>query len=195
MKRTISLAVVALALPHAMLLAQAPAAPVPSAPGRVITETMHASATLYSGWLMTAFDSIPAAKYGFKPTPVQQSVGYVAQHLEGANYYLCTRFAGMTHPETAKDSLADTVKALWPKDTLVARLKASFDFCQRAFATVTDANMTDSIPAGAPGSGRKAVRARAVLIFVLDLVDHYSQIANYMRLNNMVPPSSYPKPK
>ena len=36
-------------------------------------------------------------------------------------------------------------------------------------------------------------RARMVLVYVADLVDHYSQIANYMRLNGMLPPSSYPR--
>jgi hypothetical protein len=45
-----------------------------------------------------------------------------------------------------------------------------------------------------PGfGGRKMVRARLVDIFVLDLVDHYSQIAIYMRLNGMLPPSAYPR--
>jgi hypothetical protein len=39
------------------------------------------------------------------------------------------------------------------------------------------------------------VRARLAVVFVTDLVDHYSQIANYMRINGLVPPSSYPRPK
>ncbi len=175
-----------------MLFAQQPMAPVPSGPGMVITGTMHTSAMLYGGWLKTAFDSIPASKFGFRPTPQQQTIGYIAQHLEAANYLLCSRFGGLTPPMTARDSLADTIKAQWPKDTLVARLKASLEFCHRAFAAVNDANLTDSIAAGPPGSGRKSVRVRAVQIFVLDLADHYSQLANYMRLNGMVPPSSFP---
>ena len=87
-----------------------------------------------AGWLTSAFDSIPASKYGYKPTPVQQSVGYVAQHLENANYQLCSRFGGPAYVMTARDSLADTVKAAWPKDTLTARLKASFAYCDAAMA-------------------------------------------------------------
>jgi hypothetical protein len=74
----------------------------------------------YGRWLIEAFDSIPESKYGYKPTPVQQSVGYIAQHLENANYQLCERMSGVKHPLSAKDSLADTVKAKWPKDTLTA---------------------------------------------------------------------------
>jgi hypothetical protein len=33
-----------------------------------------------------------------------------------------------------------------------------------------------------------------VLGHALDLTDHYSQIANYMRLNNMLPPTALPRP-
>jgi hypothetical protein len=28
----------------------------------------------------------------------------------------------------------------------------------------------------------------------LDMADHYSQIANYMRLNNLIPPTALPRP-
>jgi hypothetical protein len=33
-----------------------------------------------------------------------------------------------------------------------------------------------------------------VLGHALDLADHYSQLANYMRLNNILPPSALPRP-
>lgn len=177
------LSVAAIVLPAALAAQQPTANP--------ITNTFKASGARYAGWLTAAFDSIPAGKYGYRPTPVQQSIGYVAQHLEDANYQLCSRFGGPARTLTARDSLADTVKAAWPKDTLVARLKASFAYCDAAMATVTDAKLADEIPAG-PG-GRTAPRARMVLIYVTDLVDHYSQLANYMRLNGMVPPSSLPR--
>jgi opacity protein-like surface antigen len=118
------LTVAALALPAALSAQQAAAPQQP--PANPITTAFKTSGARYAGWLTAAFDSIPASKYGYKPTPVQQSVGYVAQHLEGANYQLCSRFGGPAPTMTARDSLADTVKAAWPKDTLTTRLKASF---------------------------------------------------------------------
>jgi uncharacterized damage-inducible protein DinB len=184
--RPVRVVLAALIVPAA-LAAQQPAA-------NPITQSYRAFGTRYGGWLTAAFDSIPADKYGFKPTAVQQTVGYVAQHLEDANYQLCARFGGLERTMTARDSLADTIKAGWPKDTLVARLKASLAFCDSALARVDDAQLADELPAGPPGSGRTAVRARYLLAFVTDLVDHYSQIANYMRLNAMVPPSAQPRP-
>ena len=46
------------------------AAPLASVPGTVVTSTMRNWGTQYANWLMAAFDSIPADKYGYKPTPV-----------------------------------------------------------------------------------------------------------------------------
>jgi uncharacterized damage-inducible protein DinB len=183
-----------IAVAPVMLAAQNPAeAPQPSA-GNPITAQFTAFGGHYGGWLMAAFDSIPEGKYHYRPTAAQQSVGYIAQHLEDANYALCERIGGITHPIGAKDSLADTVKAMWPKDTLVARLRASLLFCRDAFARVDDAKLTDEVPAGFPPSGQTTQRVRFLLLFVSDLAEHYSQIASYMRLMGMTPPSALPRP-
>lgn len=135
-------------------------------------------AAVFGGRLVAAFDSIPESSYDYRPTPPQQSIGYIAQHLEHANYSLCERLGELKHPSTAKDSLADTIKARWPKDTLVARLRASFHFCDSAVAQV--------------GQLRSAAVAGTLLAFETDLAEHYSQLASYMRLLGMVPPSALP---
>ena len=156
-----------------------------------ITETIKGFG-YYGGWLVAAFDSIPANQYGFRPTPAQQTVGHIAQHLEDANYQLCARFGGRVRTITDRDSLPEAVKAAWPKDTLVARLRASLAFCGAAMQTLTDANLGDELPS--TPVMRQAPRARWVLLFLTDLADHYSQIANYMRILGLVPPSALPGP-
>jgi uncharacterized damage-inducible protein DinB len=167
------------------------AAQEPVAPAKLITSTMGSFAALYAGWLTAAFDSVPESKYSYKPTPAQRSIGDIAQHLEHANYLLCAHFGGIPYRMTAKDSLADTIKARWPKDTLTARLKASLAFCQRAYATLDDAKLADMLPPVVPTpEQRLAPRARFVMLFITDLTDHWSQIANYMRLLGMTPPSA-----
>jgi hypothetical protein len=191
MKRTPLASAAMLAFP--LILAAQQPAPQPSP--NPITLTYKQQSDTYSRWLTAAFDSIPESKYSYKPTPVQQTVGYIAQHLESANYALCALFGGTKWAMTAKDSLADTVKAKWPKDTLVTRLKASFAFCDKALANVTDQTLADAIPVGPPSAGRTATRARFTLGYVTDLADHWSQIANYMRLNGMIPPSAIPRPR
>ena len=145
--------------------------------------------------LAQAFDSIPEAKFSYKPTPAQLSIGYIAQHLVSDNYLFCNNFGSMKATRSAKDTTtADSVKAQWPKDTLVTQLKASFKFCEDAFAQLDDAKLADQITMTAGGQSRTLTRAAMVLGHALDMADHYSQLANYMRLNNMIPPTALPRP-
>jgi uncharacterized damage-inducible protein DinB len=180
MRRRCLIVVTALTLPAA-LAAQSPG--VREAPDGVMLAFAR-FADIFGSRLVAAFDSIPAARYDYRPTPVQQSVGYIAQHLEDANYELCERFGDqgdLKRPRTAKDSLADTVKARWPKDTLVSRLRASLAFCDAALERV--------------GRLQSPALANTLLAFETDLAEHYSQIAVYMRLLGMVPPSALPPRK
>lgn len=165
-----NLLVVTLLLPAA-LAAQTPA------PNAVVSEFVRI-ADIFGSRLVAAFDSIPAARYDYRPTPAQQTIGYIAQHLENANYGLCERVGNAKHPRTAKDALADTVKARWPKDTLVARLEASLRFCDSVLERL-DALNTPAL-------------AATLIGFETDLAEHYSQISVYMRLLGMVPPSALP---
>jgi hypothetical protein len=135
-------------------------------------------ADIFGSRLVAAFESIPEAQYGYRPTPTQQTVGFIAQHLEDANYGLCSRLGTERRPATAKDSLADTLRARWPKDTLVARLKASLLFCDEMLERL-------------PPLESPAV-ASTLLAFETDLAEHYAQIASYMRMLGLVPPSALP---
>ena len=175
MRRHALLVVLAVLLLPAVLAGQT-AATRPPLDGVMITFARFAD--IFGGRLVLAFDSIPASKYDYRPTPAQQTIGYIAQHLEDANYELCSRFANMHHPLTAKDSLADTIKARWPKDTLVARLDASLRFCDTAIQRAGPLN-TPTLTS-------------YLLAFETDLAEHYSQLSSYMRLLGMVPPSALP---
>ena len=163
------------ALVPASLVAQTPASR--GAPDGVIQQFVRI-ADIFGDRLVIAFDSIPANKYDYRPTPVQQTIGFIAQHLEHANYSLCERLGGPKYPKTAKDSLADTVKARWPKDTLVKRLEASLRFCDDAIERL-------------PRLDSPATTA-TLLAFETDLAEHYSQLSVYMRLLGLVPPSALP---
>jgi uncharacterized damage-inducible protein DinB len=141
--------------------------------------------------LAQAFDSIPADKFSYKPTPAQQSIGYIAQHLVTDNYLFCNAFGDMKATRAAEDtSTPDSVKATWPKDKLVSKLKESFTFCATAIGQLTDVSLAQQVQVGQ----NQRVRAAMALGHAIDLADHYSQIANYMRLNGMLPPTALPRP-
>lgn len=186
-------AILALALPITLAAQQPGAAPPAGGP---ITTAFRGRINALQRNLAQAFDSIPADKFGYKPTPAQQTVGFIAQHLANDNYLFCNTFGDLkaTRPET-ETATPDSVKATWPKDQLVTQLKASFAFCQQAFAQLEDAKLADQVTLTMGANSRQVTRAGMVLGHAIDMADHYSQIANYMRLNGMIPPSALPRPR
>ena len=187
-----SIAILALALPT-LLAAQQPSGAQQSNP---ITAAFKSRTMALQRQIAQAFDSIPESKFSYKPTPAQLSIGYIAQHVASDDYFYCNLFGsnkGTVSPEEM--STPDSVKATWPKEKLVAQLKASLAFCESAFEEVTDANLGDQVTMTYNGNSRNIPRVSMVLGHALDLEDHYSQLANYMRLNNMVPPTALPRPK
>lgn len=132
--------------------------------------------------LAQAFDSIPASKFSYKPTPAQLTIGYTAQHLESDNSLFCNAFGAMKATLPASDTTtADTVKATWPKDSQVAKLKASLTFCESAFAQLDDTKLGEQVTMTFGANSRTVSRVSMVLGHALDMSDHYSQLADYMR--------------
>jgi len=189
--RTQWVALVALALP-AGVLAQ-------TAGGNManpVTTAFTRSIGFESNNIEQAFDSIPESKFSYKPTPAQLSFGYIAQHVADDNYLFCEQFGDLKSSRTDREkNTPDSVKATWPKDTLVAQLKASFAFCEKAMGQLSDSKLGDEVSLTFEGKTYKRSRAGMVLGHALDLADHYSQLANYMRLNGMLPPTALPRKK
>ncbi|HJP84367.1 MAG TPA: DinB family protein [Gemmatimonadaceae bacterium] len=186
------LVIAALAAP-VCLAAQNPA---PAATANPITTSFRNRITAMHRNIAQAFDSIPESKFSYKPTPAQLSFGYIAQHIADDDYFFCNNFGTMKGTRAAEDTAtADSVKATWPKAKLVEQLKASFAFCDQAIAQVDDAKLGESVTMTFRGNSRQVPRAAMVLGHAMDLADHYSQLANYMRLNGMLPPTALPRPR
>jgi hypothetical protein len=185
---------IAMAFP-AVVAARQPAPP-PAPVANPITAAFKARITAMHRNIAQAFDSIPGDKFAYKPTPAQLTIGFIAQHVASDNYHFCDQFGAKKASLPEKDTATpDSVKATWPKDTLVAKLKASFAFCQDAIGQLEDGKLADQVTLTFRGQSREVPRINMVLGHALDLADHYSQLANYMRLNGMIPPSALPRPR
>ena len=131
--------------------------------------------------LTLAVDDFPVAKFPYKPTSPQMSVGTVVEHLAGSNLFLCSAVSGVAAPTEAKVDVATAAP-----DTLKARLKRSWSFCETALAKLDDSKLADSVNF----FGGKRTRAAVILALPYDWADHYSQLANYLRLNAISPPNA-----
>ena len=166
-------------------------------PSNPITAVMKQRTMTFQQRLTQAFDSIPEKIFGYKPTPAQLTIGYIAQHLADDNYFYCSQFGTMKGERAAEETTTpDTIKAKWPKEKLVAQLRTSFKFCEDAFAQLDDAKLGDQITqTTGNGQSRTVTRAGPVMGHIIDMADHYSQLSNYMRLNNILPPTALPRPR
>ena len=185
-------AILALVAPIALAAQQPPATP----PANPITTSFRNRISAMHRNIAQAFDSIPESKFTYKPTPAQLSIGYIAQHIANDDYFFCNQFGALKATAAAEDTAtADSVKATWPKAKLMTRLRESFAYCDQAIAQVDDAKLAEQVTITFGGNSRNVARAGMVLGHALDLADHYSQLANYMRLNNILPPTALPRPR
>lgn len=66
-------------------------------------------------------------------------------------------------------------------------LKDAFSHAHRALATVTNENLTEPI-ADPYVENLKTTRLNAATIFLSHTWDHYGQMVEYLRMNNLRPP-------
>ena len=166
---------IAMMLPGVLAAQQPATAPV----ANPITAAFKTRITGLHRNIAQAFDSIPESKFDYKPTPAQLSIGFIAQHVASDNYLFCDQFGAKKSSLPEKDTATpDSVKATWPRDTLVAKLKASFAFCQDAIGQLEDGKLADQVTLSFGGRSRDVARISMVLGHALDLADHYSQLAN-----------------
>ena len=156
-------------------------APAPAPSASPVSDALRNMEQRSARNLIAAAEAMPADKYNYRPTPAQMSFAQIQIHLANeGNDILCSKTAGVPAPQrTAVDSTAT-------KEQLVARLKETFQFCEQAFAKMDDSKLADPISM----FGMNLTRATAVLITVGDWADHYSQEANYLRLNGVLPPTA-----
>ena len=170
----------ATATPTPTPTAAAPATPV----ANPVAAAFRADAQKVGKNLMAAADDMPADRYGFKPTAAQMSFADIMTHLAEGNDFLCGKIGGVTAPTRTK------VTAKADKAALVGRLKETFAFCDQALANLDDSKLGEQMPLFGP---RMYTRAETMTITTGDWADHYSQVAIYMRLNGLIPPTAKKK--
>jgi uncharacterized damage-inducible protein DinB len=135
--------------------------------------------TIRSLVLRTA-EKVPENLYEFKPTPDVRSIGGLLGHIADGNHLLCG-VAG-----TGKTVVDQTNEKKTTRADLVAALKASYAACDQVFAGTTDANAATPVDF----FGQKQTRLGMLAVNNSHMWEHYGNLVTYMRLKNIVPPSS-----
>ncbi len=148
--------------------------------GGTVSDAVRAGTREARGAVLAAAEAMPEARYGYRPTPAQRTFGEIVLHIHDDDRATCGAIAGRAPgPE-------DSVRAGAGKAALVAALRRSLVFCDSALAAVSDARLGDSVS----WYGDRVPRARALIGLAQDWSDHYAQLAIYLRLNGVVPPTA-----
>ena len=123
---------------------------------------------------------MPEADYGFKPTAKVRSFGELVGHLANEHYVICSAVKGEKDPNT-QDFEKVTGKA-----GLVKALNDSIAYCDAVYAGMTDAQATGMVKM----FGEDSSRAAGLNSNVTHDSEHYGNIVTYLRMKNLVPPSS-----
>lgn len=128
--------------------------------------------------VLRAAEKTPEEHYAFRPAPEVRSFGQQIWHTTRVQQFACAMVRGLPRPEAAPEKTA--------KADLIAALKETQASCDQAFESLTAANAGDALTV----FGQQ--RARVVVLFQMmqHVNGHYGNLATYMRLKGIVPPSS-----
>ncbi|HTR34948.1 MAG TPA: DinB family protein [Bryobacteraceae bacterium] len=128
--------------------------------------------------ILAEAERMPDADYNFKPTPEVRPFGGNVAHVADAQMMICSAVKG-------EHKMAET-KGKTSKADLVAALKASFDYCDGAYDSLTDATATQDVKI----FGHSETKLSALWGNLAHDNEMYGYMAVYLRLKNLVPPTS-----
>lgn len=170
--RKFSLSAAAVALTMTTMYAQAPSGPAAE---------VQAAYKRVSANIVKAADKMPADQFSYRPHAEQRTFARVVNHVIEAQNASCGMVNGKKMADVPK-APAETAG----KDTIVAALKQSNAECEKAYASITDANLTDPIvnPRGS--------RSRIGVLWgnVSHDNEQYAILSDYLRDKNVAPPTS-----
>jgi uncharacterized damage-inducible protein DinB len=132
--------------------------------------------------LLKSADKMPEENYSFRTTAQVRTYGEMIAHIADVQMLLCSTANGEPKRGTAagKTSKAD----------LSAALKASFDYCDPVYDSMTDATGTQTVKM----FGRDKTKIGVLFFNVEHNNEMYGQMVAYMRIKGIVPPSSEGRP-
>jgi uncharacterized damage-inducible protein DinB len=136
--------------------------------------------SVVSGEVIAAAEKMPEQNYSFKPTPEVRSFGQIVGHVADAQYYFCSTATGEPGP------MKDIEKSKTSKADLVAALKDAVAYCNKAYASMTDAQGGQTVKF----MNYDTAKLTVLSVNTAHTDEHYGNLVTYLRIKNIIPPSS-----
>ncbi len=136
-------------------------------------------------WLLQSAEKMPEENYSFKPTDSVRSFGQVLGHVADVQYLFCSVVLGEKNPALKIEQTKIT------KPDLIAALKGAFVYCDKAYDGMTDADGVATVKF----FGGEIPKLSVLSVNITHSAEHYGNLVTYMRMKNIVPPSSETPPQ
>jgi uncharacterized damage-inducible protein DinB len=143
---------------------------------------MLADWTNTAGLVAGIVDAMPEDKFGFKPTPAQQSFAERVMHIVQVDSKLLSGLGAKT-PAPAINMSATS------KADILAAVKQSYAWGETVLKEFNDQQLLERVTP-MPFLGPSASRVRIISYDLQHTQDIYGQLVVYLRLNGVTPPAS-----
>lgn len=161
------------------LLSHAAAALAQESP--ITTHQKHVFGGLKKIVLRSA-EIVPEEHYAFKPAESVRTFGQIVGHIADAQYFMCSSVLGRKNPSLKIEQTMTT------KAELIAALKEAFAYCDQAYEGLTDVSGAVLVKS----MGGEKPKLGILTINIAHATEHYGNLVTYMRMKNIVPPTSEP---
>ncbi len=140
-----------------------------------------------------AAEAMPEDKFDFAPSAGEfkgvRTFGQQVTHVAVSNYDIAAAILGEKPPVDIEGPNENGPVSLKTKAEKVKYLKDSFTYAHKAVASINEQNMLT--PVANPFNPKtKTTRLALAGVFAWHSFDHYGQVAEYLRMNNIIPPAS-----
>lgn len=163
----------------------------PPPPAKTPGDAVNNVLAIAKAEFMGAVEAMPEDKFSFAPSSGEfkgvRTFASQVKHVAAVNYIFGSAILGEKPPvDVGGENGPDSVKS---KADIIKFANDSFDYLQKALASVTEKNELDQVDS----FFGKVPRLMIASFSVAHPMDHYGQMAEYLRMNGIVPPASRPQ--
>lgn len=166
----------------------------PSTPPTTFSSAIDAEITSQEKQFVDTAEAMPEGKFEASPESLHlpgefqgvRTFGQQVKHVAADNFAIWAPLTGK--PEPAGLNAPNGPVEMKSRAEILKFLKDSFVYSHRAVSGITADNALELVDF----RGRKVTRISLVVLALTHISDHYGQMAEYLRMNGIVPPASRP---
>lgn len=145
-----------------------------------LTSASKVAFMVVNNWVIQAAEEMPAKDYSFRPVSTVRTFGQLVAHEADGQYEFCSAVVG------SKTRGPQVEKNVRGKQNLITALKQAFEYCDKAYDGMTDANAMEMVHA----LGHSMPKISVLDFNTAHTDEHYGNMVTYLRIKGFVPPSS-----